>query len=327
MVGEDFLLSKFKGATAGAAVGAAVGKAVEGVPTDAVFEYYGRAVGGLEKSHPSSPYDYLKPEEVPASVELFKLALESIVESKGIDPYDFAARVLDWVASREYHKYLEPTILNVALALLQGEPLTEVVRRTASVDAILHTSAAGIYHFDNPTLAAEGARLLAKVFAEGKEVDQGAQVLGAAVSLLLDGDFDLGREEEKLRFLEELEESCPELEEGKRYLGRVKEALKEKISPRDAVNFFGNGDFVWEAIPLALYLFLADADRPQRAFLNAVNSYGATGGATTALGFMVGQWIGAYWGEEVFPPEWIEKVELAKELEELAEKLYRLLFG
>jgi ADP-ribosylglycohydrolase len=327
MVSGEEILSKFKGAAAGPAVGAAVGKAAESVPADAVFDYYGRAITGLEKPHPSSPYDYLKPEEVPASVELFRLALESLVEAKGFDPYDFMARVLDWVASTQVHKYLEPTILNTALALLQEQPLSEVVRRTTSIDAILHTSAMGIYHFDNPVVAAEGARAMAKLFAEGREVEEGSQVLGAAVSLLIDGDFDLGEPEENKRFLKELIESCPELEEGKKYLQKVEEALQRGLSAREAVLYFGNGEYVWEALPLALYLFLADAKYPQKAFLNAVNAYGEVGGATAALGFMVGQWIGAYWGVEVFPPEWIEKVEHAKELIKLAEKLYELLFG
>jgi ADP-ribosylglycohydrolase len=233
---------------------------------------------------------------------------------------------LDWVASTKVHKYLEPTVLNTALALLQEQPLTEVVRKTASVDAILHTSAMGIYHFDNPTLAAEGAKVMAKIFSEGGEVEEGAQVLGAAVSLLIDGDFDLGEAEENKRFIEELIDSCPSLEVGGKYLLKVVEYLKEKLPPQRAVEIFGNGEHVWEAIPLALYLFLSNAKYPQKAFLNAVNAYGEIGGSTAALGFMVGQWIGAYWSVDIFPPEWKERVEHAKVLEELAEKLYRLLF-
>lgn len=320
------ILSKFKGSAVGPAIGAALGKAAEFVPQDKVFEYYGRPITKMEKPHPSSPYDYLKPQEVPASVELFKLALESLVENKGFDPYDFIARVAQWVGSTEVHKYLEPVILNMTRAILEGAPLEEVNRRTVSIDAILHTSAMGIYHFDNPVVAAEGAKVMATLFAQGREVEEGAQILGATVSMLIDGDYDLGEKEEKKRFIDELIEYCPELSIAPRYLKAVKEKLDENITLGDAIKIFGNGEYIFEAIPLALFIFLKDAQYPQKALLNAVNAYGEMGGATSALGFMVGQWIGAYWGIEIFPPEWKEEVQHGKELERLAEELYKILF-
>jgi ADP-ribosylglycohydrolase len=322
----DELLLKFRGAAIGPAIGAALGKVAEMVPQREVASFFGKPITEPVRPHPSSPYDYLNPEEVPASVELFRLALESLVNSKGFDPYDFAARVLDWISSTEVHKYLEPTILIVAKAILTGGDLREVNRKTVSVDAILHTSAMGIFHFDNPVLAAEGAKVMASVFVEGKDVLEGAQVLGAAVSLLLDGDFDLGEVEEKWRYLNELAESCPKIELGRRYLEKVNEALGRDLKLQEAIELFGNSEYVWEALPLALYIFLKDAVYPQKALLNAVNAYGEVGGATSALGFMVAQWIGAYWGEEIFPPEWREKVEHAKKLAKLAEELYRLHF-
>ncbi len=320
------LLERFKGGAVGAAIGAALGKSVEMVPLSEALDYYGRVIADLEKPHPSSPYDYLKPEEVPASVELFRLALESLVESKGFDPYDFAARVAQWVGSTEVHKYLEPSILATAKAILTEEPLSEVVRKTFSVDAVLHTSAMGFFHFDNPVLAAEGAKVMASVFSEGNDVLEGAQILGAAVSMLLSGEYDLTLFEERLRFVDELIENCPELGRGKVFLLKVKERLSENLKPEEAIRVFGNGEYVFEALPLALYLFLRDVQYPQRAFLNAVNACGGAGGATSALGFMVGQWIGAYWGIEVFPEGWRKRVQHAGVLEGLAEKLYRLLF-
>ena len=61
--------------------------------------------------------------------------------------------------------------------------------------------------------------------------------------------------------------------------------------------------------------------------MNAVNSYGRAVGATHAIGFLVGGWLGAYWGVEIYPPQWVEKVEYSKELLELADKLLQLLSG
>ncbi len=322
---EDILLSKLKGTPVGAALGAAMGKAVHEIPARDVYDYFGKPITNFSKPHPSSPYDFLLPEEVPAEVFLLKVALETLVEAKGFDPYRFVAKLVAWLEEGEVHRYLNPTLLNVLRALKEGEPLEEVYLKSSSISAILHTVAMGMWHYDNATLAAEGARLMALVLARGREIDEGAQIIGAATALLIEGEIDLSEENEKYRLLEEIADSCPELVEGKKYLQKVEEALKRNLKLEEAINFFGNGEYVWESLPLALYLTLRDIRYPQRAFLNAVNSYGDFGGATAAVGFLVGAWIGAYWGIEVFPPEWVEKVELSKELVQLAEKIYELL--
>ncbi|NPB05945.1 MAG: ADP-ribosylglycohydrolase family protein [Aquificae bacterium] len=321
---NDELLSKFEGTVVGAALGAALGKAVHFVPKEEVERFFGKPITDFTRPHPSSPYDFLLPEEVPGEVELLRLALESLVERKTFDPYDFVERVVRWLSEAKVHKYLNPSLLNALRALALGEDLEEVYRRTASIDAVLHTVVMGLYHYDDPTLAAQGARVLALVLVRGREVDEAAQVIGAATALLVEGEFDLGDEGERERFIDEVVEVCPELVEAPKYLAKVKEALKKNLRPKEAVELFGNGEFVWEALPLALFLFLRDASYPQRAFLNAVNAYGEAGGATAALGFLVGAWVGAYWGIEVFPPEWVEKVEHSKRLRELAQKLYEL---
>lgn len=322
---EEFLLSKLKGTAVGAALGAAFGKAVHEIPARDVYGYFGKPITDFSKPHPSSPYDFLLPEEVPAEVILLKLALETLVEAKNFDPYVFASKLIKWVDESEFHRYINPTLLNVLKALKGGEPLEEVYYRTSSVSAILHTVAMGMFHYDYPTLAAEGAKLMALILARGKEVEEGAQVVGAATALFIEGEIDLSEEGERLRFVDEVIDSCPELVEGKRYIERVKEALERGLKLEEAITFFGNGEYIWESLPLSLYLTLRDIRYPQRAFLNAVNSYGEFGGATAAIGFLVGAWIGAYWGIEVYPPEWVERVEFSKELLQLAEKLYDIL--
>ena len=322
---EEFLLSKFKGTVVGAALGAAMGKAAHEVPSKEVFDYFGRPISGFIKSHPSSPYDFLKPEEVPAEVELLKITLESLVESKTFDPYHIAAKLIEWLKERQFHKYLNPTLLNVLKGLAEGTYPQEVYSRTSSVSAILHTVVMGLYHWDYPTLAAEGAKILALLLARGREIEEGAQVIGAATALFVNGEIDLSQEQNKKLFVDEVADSCTELEEGKKHLQRVKEALEKNLSLEEAIHFFGNGEYVWESLPLSLYLTLKDISYPQRAFLNAVNAYGPFGGATAAIGFLVGAWIGGYWGIEVFPPEWVQKVEYGKELELLAEELFKIL--
>ena len=322
---EDILLSKLKGTAVGAALGAAIGKATHEVPADRVYEYFGRPITSFSKSHPSSPYDFLLPEEVPSEVILFKLALESLVEAKKFDPYLLVEKLIEWIENEKIHRYLNPTLLNVLRAFKSGEPLEEVYYKTSSISAILHTTSMGMFHYDNPTLAAEGARVMALILARGREVEEGARIIGATTALFIGGEYDLSDEKERLAFLDDIVDSCAELEEGRKYIKKVKEALSENLKLEEAIRFFGNGEYIWESLPLALFLTLRDIRYLQRAFLNAVNSYGDFGGATAAIGFLVGAWIGAYWGIEVYPPEWVEKVEFSKELIALVERLYDIL--
>jgi ADP-ribosylglycohydrolase len=323
---EDFLLSKFKGTIIGAALGDAIGKAVEEVPAAEVFDYYGKVIDGFVKSHPSSPSDYLEPHEVSAETELLRLALKSLVERKGFDPYDFANKLIQWVENTKVHKYLEPNILSVVKALAQGISPDQLGLKSASIDNVLHTIVMGLYHYDNPVLAAEGAKLMALITGRGQDIEDGAQIVGAATALLIDGDYDFNNPEEKKRFIDDITQDSPSLsDKAKKYLQKVKEALDENLNLNEAILRFGNGNYIWEALPLALYIFLKDAQYPQKAFLNAVNAYGEFGGDTDAIGFLVGSWIGAHWGIEVFPPQWVEKVQYSDELLQLAEQLYNIL--
>jgi ADP-ribosylglycohydrolase len=320
---EDWLLSKLQGTAVGAALGAAFGKAVHEVPGDSVASFYGKPITDFSKSHPSSPFDFLKPEEVPPEVEIFKIALETLVEAKNFEPVLFISKLIKWFENKEFHKYLNPTLVNVIRALKEGEELQEVYTKSSSISSILHTVSMGMFHYDYPTLAAEGAKLMALILARGKEIEEGAKVIGAATSILIEGEIDLSLENGGEQFIDWILESLPEPGDAEKYLKKVKEALRENLKLEEAINFFGNGEYIWESLPLSLYIFLKDARYPQRAFFNAVNSYGPYGGATAYIGFLVGAWIGAYWGLEVYPPQWVEKVELSKELLKLAEELYK----
>ncbi len=222
MVAENDLRLKFEGTVVGAALGAALGKSCHMVPKDEVLSYFGKPITDFSKPHPSSPYDFLLPEEVPGEVELLRLALESLVHTKTFDPYDFVSRVINWLNSTEVHKYLNPSLLNTLRAFALGEEVSEVYQRSASIDTVLHTVVMGLYHYNYPTLAAEGAKLLALIFVKSKEVEEGAQIIGATTALLLEGEFDLGDSKEREKFLDEVVDVCTDLSEAPKHIAKVK---------------------------------------------------------------------------------------------------------
>jgi ADP-ribosylglycohydrolase len=318
------LLSKFKGTVIGAAIGDAIGKAVEDIPAKEVYKFYGNIINDFVKSHPSSPSDFLKPHQVSAETIIMKILLESIVKTKMIDVYDFAMRLVEWFKKEKVHRYVDPNILLIVQGWEMGIPTSEVNLRTSSIDNVLHTIVVGLFHYNYPTLAGEGAKLVALVTGKGEDLEDSAQIIGCGTALLVNGEADLSSLEGKLQFIEDITEYVSLSEKAISYLQKVKENLKKDISLKEAINIFGNGSYVWEALPLALYLFLKDAHYPQKAFLNAVNSYGDFGGDTDAIAFLVGGWVGAYWGIEVFPEHWVKDVEFSEELLKLSEELYKI---
>jgi len=89
-----------------------------------------------------------------------------------------------------------------------------------------------------------------------------------------------------------------------------------------AIRNLGNGSYVFEALPLALFIFLSNINSPLEGFWWGINSYGAFGGDTDSIGFLVGAFTGAYFGVGVFPAHLIENLEDSIRYEELAENLY-----
>ena len=58
-----------------------------------------------------------------------------------------------------------------------------------------------------------------------------------------------------------------------------------------------------------MFVFLRYLDDPRRAFFSGINSYGKSGGDTDAIGYLVGSYLGAYFGLQAFDEELLEKLE------------------
>jgi ADP-ribosylglycohydrolase len=108
----------------------------------------------------------------------------------------------------------------------------------------------------------------------------------------------------------------------RKILETVQELILESADLEMAIRNLGNGSYVFEALPLSLFIFLSNTSFPLEALWWAVNSYGSFGGDTDAIGFIVGSLIGAYWGIEVFPKQLVKDLENSDRYEELAKKLY-----
>ncbi len=320
---DDYLRSKFIGAVLGAAVGDALGKAVEDLTEEEVIEFYGDRIRDFVSPHPSSPAYGQLPEETSDETTIFRILLESLVESKGLDIRDFLNRLIDWYNREETHRYPDPMLLTSIDLLSRGINPSSHGLVSSSVEGILRSVAMGLFHYYNPELAAEGGKVVSLLTHRGNIISETSAILSALIAHLVRGDFLLEDFGERIRLLEKLKEYAKD-EKVKNVLDKVAELLTEGADLETAIMTLGNGTFALEALPLAIYIFLSNLDNPEEALYSGVNSYGEFGGDTDAIGFLVGSMIGAYWGEEAIPYHLREGVENSKKLRELAEKLYEI---
>ncbi|HIC97590.1 MAG TPA: ADP-ribosylglycohydrolase family protein, partial [Aquificaceae bacterium] len=190
-----------------------------------------------------------------------------------------------------------------------------------SVEGILRSVVVGLFHYQNPELAAEGSKLVSLLTHRSQAIVDGSAILGAAISYLILEEFNLENFNEKIRFINALKRFVSE-RRFEQTLDTVQELLYEHADLDIGIRNLGNGTYIFEALPLSLFVFLSNTGSPLEGFFWAVNSYGEFGGDTDAIGFLVGAFTGAYFGVGVFPHHLIGELEDSKRYESLAEKLY-----
>ncbi len=318
------LRDKIRGAIVGGALGDAIGKCVEDVVEQEVYEFYGGPVRGFVSPHPSSPAYGQLPEETSDETTVVRLLLESVVKKKAIDIQDFLRRLILWYEDEPSHRYPDPTLLTSVDLLSRGiDPATHGLT-SSSVEGILRSLVVGLFHYYNPELSAEGSKLVSLLTHRSQAVLDGSAVFGASISYLLMEEFNLLDFNERIRFLNALRKFVSDRRHD-RTLELVQELLYEQADVDTAIRNIGNGSFVFEALPLSLFIFLSYIEDPMEGFWRAVNSYGEYGGDTDAIGFLVGSMVGAYHGERVFPKHLLENLENYSLYSELADKLYDII--
>ncbi len=118
--------------------------------------------------------------------------------------------------------------------------------------------------------------------------------------------------------------SIMKYERHKSYMDKVAQLLKDGASVEQGINTLGNSTYLLESLPLSIFIFLSNTEDPIEALWSAVNSYGDYGGDTDSIGYLVGSYLGAYFGERVFPPYLVENLENSSYYISLADKLYEI---
>jgi ADP-ribosylglycohydrolase len=249
--------------------------------------------------------------------------LESILERKSIDPYHFFEKLLKWRKDEKNHRYPDPTLLTAIDLLSSGVSLESAGFYSSSVEGALRGVVVGLFHFYSPYLSAEGGRLVGLITHRSKEVYDVSGMLSALISHLVGGEWNLEEHSERLGLLSQLQEFA-KYDASKRAIKKVQGLLEKGSSLEEAIFQLGNSSYALEAFPLSLFIFLRNIEDPHRAFFEAVNSYGKFGGDTDAIGYLVGAYLGAYFGMSAFDTELVEKLEKVDYYISLSERLWEI---
>jgi ADP-ribosylglycohydrolase len=314
---------KFIAVIVGSALGDAIGKCVEDLTEEEVRSFYGGPVEGFVEPHPKSPAFGFEPWEVSDETTISILLLESILERKSIDPYRFFEKLLRWRKDEKSHRYPDPTLLTAIDLLSSGVSLESAGFYSSSVEGALRGVVVGLFHFYDPYLSAEGGRLVGLITHRSKEVYDVSGMLSALISHLVGGGWNLEEHSERLELLSQLQEFA-KCDANKRAIKKVQGLLEEGSGLEEAIFQLGNSSHALEAFPLSLFIFLRNIENPQRAFFEAVNSYGKFGGDTDAVGYLVGAYLGAYFGMSPFDTELVEKLEKVDYYISLSERLWEI---
>ncbi|WP_448587447.1 ADP-ribosylglycohydrolase family protein [Thermocrinis sp.] len=317
------LESKFIGTVVCSALGDAIGKCVEDLTEEEVFSFYGGPIEGLVEPHPQSPAFGSKPEEFSDETTISLLLLESIVEKKAIDPYHFFEKLVKWRKDQTRHRYPDPALLTALDLISSGISLVDAGFYSSSIEGALRGVVVGLFHFNNPYLSAEGGRLVCTMTHRSKEVYDVSAMLSALIASLVAERFELEEFDNRLQLLEWLE-GFAKYESSKKPMRKIKELLEECVPLDHAIINLGNSSYALEAFPLSLFVFLRNIEDPQKAFFEGINSYGKFGGDTDAIGYLVGSYVGAYFGIDAVDVELVEKLESLDYHISLAKKLLEI---
>ena len=168
--------------------------------------------------------------------------------------------------------------------------------RVAPVGLFLHNDLAGIIKVARTSSAVTHSHSLAI---------QGAVLQAAGVALAVRGPLD------RAQFLRILNVTLAAFEEigqdtstYKRALASMAKGIEDGVSPDKMAKVLGNGIKAQEAVPMAVYCFLAN----HTSFEKAVEAAVFIGGDTDTIASMTGAISGAALGESQIPQRWLRRV-------------------
>lgn len=208
------------------------------------------------------------------------------------------------------HAYREPGVTCIT-TLGKGIMGTEVapINESKSCGGVMRVAPVGLIEEDAFDIGAHTAAI-----THGHPTAYlAAGTMAAIVKFIIDGDALKQAILKAIEILKtkEQHEECLELIE------KAIELVEQGMPTREKLQTLGGGFLAHEALAIAIYAALSYSDDFEKAIVLAVNH----NGDSDTTGALTGNLLGAYLGAKAINKEFIEQVELSKEIYELAKDL------
>jgi ADP-ribosyl-[dinitrogen reductase] hydrolase len=313
--------SAYRGALLGVASGDALGRPGEGMTPASIEARYGE----LRDFHPWQGWKGGPKGTITDDTQMTMCLARSILTQDCLDPKDLARRFAEWL---DYGRGRGATCTEACLNLRLGTPWWQAGVRSAGNGAAMRASPIGLLHPRSPEgIRHDGALSAVITHADGMAVASALAVgfvvayllhrpagtidctdLMAQLGLILADVPDPGHPERR----EQADDRPVRLADR---LAQVPDLLD--LDRDEAFAYLNNGAFVLESLPAALWCFLKSPEDAEKAVVLAANG----GYDADTVAAMAGGFSGAYLGEEAWPARWLDDLEYAEELRDLAEGL------
>ena len=316
--------SKYRGSLLAGAAGDALGRPAEGIPASEVRRRYGT----LEDFQPWRNWRRGPVGTITDDTQMTMCVAESIVAHGHLVPGDLAERFIAWLP---VGRGKGRTCVGAIERLESGEPWYRAGLPSAGNGAAMRVAPVGLRHASELDALRREAALSAVVTHADPMAVTSAVAQAFSVAYLLHrpaGSLDV---QDYLVSLQAVladvhDPGAPERRTGAgRGAVRLADRLVEvgdmlDLTPAEAFACLWNGAFVLESLPAALWCFLHSPEDPEQVLVTAANQ----GRDADTVAAMAGNLVGAYLGEAVLPRRWLDDLEYAAELRELADRLCEL---
>lgn len=293
------LLSRQRGCLLGLACGDAVGTTVEFRPRGS-FAPVTDMVGGGPFGLPAGAWT--------DDTSMALCLAASLAEARGFDPLDQMQRYVRWCEQGYLSSTGEcfdiGTTVSAALRTFQstGKPFSgDPSPRAAGNGCIMRLAPVPIYFYPDPDATRHWAGESSRTTHGAAECIESCQLLAAMIHAALEGG-----DKDRILFGHGAEsQESP----------KVRSIAAGEYRAKDSGQISGSG-YVIHCLEAAAWCFWR-TDSFRDAVLEAVN----LGDDADTTGAVVGQIAGAFYGEEGIPAEWLQRLTMADEIRNLADRL------
>lgn len=313
--------AKFQGCLLGLAVGDALGKFGEMQTREET-----RAKYGILETYPENYAPFSMPGAITDDTQMSMWVAEHYLAYQGLRPGALARKFV----SEEIRGIGKATEQFVILLRDQGMPWYVSGWESAGNGGAMRAAPAALFHMADYGAMKRDAGLQSYITHRDQMAIAGGIVQATAISIACHtAPGALQDRKARTNFMLLLADAVRGMETNTYYneryerdtlLRRLTEDLPFFIewSPEYVLDQWGNGPYVLESLPFALYCFLRSPDDFGQVLHTAVNY----GGDTDTVASMACAIAGAYLGREAIPEKLLQGLEYKEVLIDLADKLY-----